>query len=53
MTEKEFTMKLKIIDIDFHRNGVCGAPFDVVLFEDEGDKTPVWRRGNVMLPRPT
>jgi hypothetical protein len=29
-------MKLKIIDIEFHRNGVCGAPFDVVLFQDEG-----------------
>lgn len=34
-------MKLKIIDIDFHRNGVCGAPFDVVLFEDEGDNRKV------------
>jgi hypothetical protein len=29
-------MKLKIIDIDRHRNGISGAPFDVVLFEDEG-----------------
>jgi len=29
-------MKLKIIDITFHRNGVCGAPFSVILFEDEG-----------------
>jgi hypothetical protein len=27
-------MKLKIIDIAFHRNGICGAPFDVVLFHD-------------------
>jgi hypothetical protein len=31
-------MKLKIIDIEFHRNGVCGAPFDVVLFQDEGSE---------------
>lgn len=30
-------MKLKIIDIAFHRNGICGAPFSVFLFEDEGD----------------
>jgi len=29
-------MKLKIIDIARHRNGVCGAPFDVVLFKDGG-----------------
>ena len=29
-------MKLTIIDIAFHRNGICGAPFDVVLFEDHG-----------------
>ena len=29
-------MKLKIIDIAHHRNGICGAPFDVVLFEDPG-----------------
>jgi hypothetical protein len=27
-------MKLKIINIAHHRNGVSGAPFDVVLFED-------------------
>jgi len=29
-------MKLKIIDIAHHRNGVGGAPFDVVLFQDRG-----------------
>jgi hypothetical protein len=28
------TMKLDIIDIAFHRNGICGAPFHVVLFTD-------------------
>ena len=27
-------MKLKIIAIDHHRNGVGGAPFAVVLFKD-------------------
>lgn len=28
-------MKLKrIIAIDHHRNGICGSPFDVVLFQD-------------------
>jgi hypothetical protein len=29
-------MKLKIIDIAHHRNGVSGAPFDIVLFKDIG-----------------
>jgi hypothetical protein len=29
-------MKLTIIDIAHHRNGICGAPFDVVLFKDRG-----------------
>jgi hypothetical protein len=28
-------MKLKIIATAYHRNGICGAPFDVVLFEDK------------------
>ena len=28
-------MKLNIIAIDYHRNGICGAPFHVVLFHDE------------------
>ena len=26
----------RIIDIDFHRNGISGAPFHVVLFDDKG-----------------
>ena len=29
-------MKLNIIDIAYHRNGICGAPFNVALFEDHG-----------------
>ena len=29
-------MKLNIIAIAHHRNGICGAPFGVVLFEDSG-----------------
>ena len=29
-------MKLKIIDFAHHRNGICGAPFAVVLFDDQG-----------------
>jgi hypothetical protein len=29
-------MKLNIIAIAYHRNGICGAPFRAVLFEDSG-----------------
>ena len=29
-------MNLTIIDIAHHRNGVCGAPFAVILFEHDG-----------------
>ena len=29
-------MKINIIDIAHHRNGICGAPFTAVLFEDTG-----------------
>ncbi|MGA2254536.1 MAG: hypothetical protein ABSG53_07745 [Thermoguttaceae bacterium] len=29
-------MKLNIIDMASHRNGICGAPFDLVLFHDCG-----------------
>jgi hypothetical protein len=31
-------MKLKITHIAHHRNGVGGAPFDVVLFKDRGSQ---------------
>jgi hypothetical protein len=32
-------MKLKrIIAIDYHRNGIDGAPFHAVLFDDSGDE---------------
>lgn len=32
-------IKLKrIVAIDYHRNGIGGAPFDVVLFEDRGEE---------------
>jgi hypothetical protein len=29
-------MKFHIEQVERHRNGVCGAPFTVVLFEDAG-----------------
>ena len=27
-------MKITIHNLDHHRNGICGAPFDIFLFED-------------------
>lgn len=31
-------MKLTIINFAQHRNGICGAPFTVVLFKDTGSE---------------
>jgi hypothetical protein len=28
----------RIIDIDFHRNGISGAPFHVIVFDDHGEE---------------
>jgi hypothetical protein len=30
--------RIRIIDFDTHRNGICGAPFHVVLFYDTDDE---------------
>jgi hypothetical protein len=27
-------MKLRILDHAYHRNGICGAPFHIALFDD-------------------
>ena len=29
-------MKINIIEIEYHRNGISGAPFVAILFEDTG-----------------
>ena len=31
-------VRIKIVDSAFHRNGICGAPFHVVLFHDISDE---------------
>jgi hypothetical protein len=31
-------MKLKIIEIAHHRNGIAGAPFNVILFKEQGTR---------------
>jgi hypothetical protein len=44
-------MKLTIIDIAHHRNGISGAPFDVALFEDH-DPTEGSRKVAVLFEAP-
>jgi hypothetical protein len=39
--------ELELIDSAYHRNGVSGAPFDVVLFNDEGT-----RKVAILFPEP-
>jgi hypothetical protein len=34
-------MKLKVLNIDYHRNGICGAPFHAVVFRDTGPQESV------------
>ena len=40
----------RIIDIAFHRNGICGAPFHAILFEDAG--TEGSRKVGIIFPDP-
>jgi len=34
-------MKISILNIDYHRNGVCGAPFHAIVFRDTGRQSSV------------
>ena len=34
-------MKLNILNIDYHRNGICGAPFHAIVFRDKREKGSV------------
>ncbi len=43
-------MKTNIIQIASHRNGICGAPFDVVLFEDSGPEGS--RKAGIVFDEP-
>lgn len=38
-------MQIKIIEVSYHRNGICGEPFHVVLFKwkDEDAHRKPWR----------
>ena len=32
---------IELLDHAYHRNGICGAPFNVLLFKDTGDENTV------------
>jgi len=32
------SVQIRVTGIAYHRNGICGAPFHVVLFDDIGDE---------------
>ena len=32
---------IEVLDHAYHRNGICGAPFNVLLFKDTGDENTV------------
>jgi len=38
MTHRKTPLKILIHDWAYHRNGICGAPFHVFLFDDTGDE---------------
>jgi len=42
--------RIQIIDFDYHRNGICGAPFHVFLFDDISDENT--RKVAVMFEEP-
>jgi hypothetical protein len=42
--------RIRVIDFDRHRNGICGAPFHVVLFEDSGDENT--RKVGILFDEP-
>jgi hypothetical protein len=38
MTPRKPRVKIHVVDWDYHRNGISGAPFHVVLFDDVDDE---------------
>jgi len=42
--------EIRVIDTAYHRNGICGAPFHVVLFHDTGDENT--RKVGILFKEP-
>ena len=34
-------MKISVLNIDYHRNGIAGAPFHAIIFRDTGENSSV------------
>jgi hypothetical protein len=34
-------MKISVLNIDYHRNGIAGAPFHAIVFKDQGTESSV------------
>jgi hypothetical protein len=43
-------VRIRIIDLAYHRNGICGAPFHVVLFDDVDDENT--RKVGILFEQP-
>lgn len=41
---------VKVVDWEYHRNGISGAPFHVVLFEDVSDENT--RKVGILFEKP-
>ena len=42
--------RIRVIETACHRNGICGAPFHVVLFHDTGDENT--RKVGILFEEP-
>jgi hypothetical protein len=42
--------RIRVIDTAYHRNGMCGAPFHVVLFHDNDDENT--RKVGILFEEP-
>jgi hypothetical protein len=42
-------VSVNVIDWAYHRNGICGAPFHVVLFDDVNENT---RKVGILFDKP-
>ena len=38
MTMRKPRIQINVVDWTYHRNGICGAPFHVVLFDDVAEE---------------
>jgi hypothetical protein len=43
-------VSVNVIDWAYHRNGICGAPFHVVLFDDVNDENT--RKVGILFDKP-